>query len=137
MSVTAAAYVPHQQPKTLDRAQSQIKQTAELAGCLGLQQPIHEADSELRLHLLTELSELTSPGERGIGLVSVFDESDDESDLKPGHTLGVFHNQEGGYPMLIALLPLIICGLPILQVLEVQDEGAEDALKISKEGEEN
>ncbi len=134
MSVTTTTYVPHQQPKTVDGAQSQTRRMAELTGCLRPQQVMHEADTEICSNLLTEL---TYPNQRGIGLVSEFDKSDDESDVKPGHTLGVFHNQEGGYPMLFPLFPLIICGLPNLQVLEVQHESAEDALTISKEGEEN
>ena len=61
----------------------------------------------------------------------------DESDSKPGHTLGVFYNQEGGHSMSMARKPLIICGPEVWQVLEVQDQSAEDALMISKEGEEN
>ncbi len=39
--------------------------------------------------------------------------------------------------MLMARMPLVICGPAIWQLVEVKDQSAEDAMKISKEGEEN
>ena len=48
LSATVAVYVPDRHPKTLDRAQSQVEETAQLAGYLGLHQTIHEADQAVR-----------------------------------------------------------------------------------------
>ncbi len=39
--------------------------------------------------------------------------------------------------MLLARMPLIICGPESLQVVEIEDQSAEDAPKISKEGAED
>jgi hypothetical protein len=48
LGATVAVYVPDRQPKTLDRAQAQVEQTAQLAGYPGLHQTIHEADQVVR-----------------------------------------------------------------------------------------